>query len=482
MGRQEEGIYSSFPKVRDGRIRSIFWPSHIQDLVMRGYHGVTKLTGRPFTVRWWAKDFLILPPEVLPALRDADWAHLSFFRTISDAFFLHTSVGNLYDSDEMVQVVRQGMNPRLPQLIPILEDEISYALKAELGDATGVSRTKSARDFLTAVVHRSASRILVGEELCRDEAFIHESSGFVMSIFFTALIIIKLPLGPLREWLAYPLSAWHRRKLARCADMLMPVLEKRIAEWHNRDTNERPTPSSSLDSIEWFLMLSDEAVDKNRLAAELMHNLWAGTSAPGGLVTEIIFQLLQQPQYKSPLLSESVEALRRSNGRWTEKALSRLVLVDSFIRETNRLHPTGSITCSRTVLKHPLVLQGGLELPVGTRFGFATEAMQKDADDTFDGFRYVGGPSADQSTSTTVSPSNLAFGYGTHACPGRFFAIRLVKMVVMTLLLDYEIEWDGPPVAQRPEPLWIEGQYIPNGSQKIKITRRLVSLRGEQAA
>lgn len=195
-----------------------------------------------------------------------------------------------------------------------------------------------ARDFFTAIVHRAACRILVGEELCRDEDFIRESTAFVISIFITALIIVKLPLGPMRNWLAYPISIWHRRKLNRCTKMILPVLTDRIAE----HSSQGGLQESRLDAIEWFLMLySRDNVNQQRLAAELMHGLWAGTSAPGGLVTEVIFQLLLEPQYKEPLLKEAVEALGDDN-RWTEKALGRLPLLDSFIRETNRLNPTGS--------------------------------------------------------------------------------------------------------------------------------------------
>ncbi|KAF2972981.1 hypothetical protein GQX73_g504 [Xylaria multiplex] len=487
-----KNIYDTFPRISDNAFRSFFWPSYVQKLVERGYQNVTKPSGRPFTVRWWAKDFLILSPEYLPALRDADWVHLSFFKTISDAFFLHTSVGDLYDSDRSVQLVRKGLNPRLPQLTPVIEDEIENSLRVELGEYSD-GRSVAARSFFTAIVHRSASRILIGEELCRDEKFIRESIGFVMSIFITALAIVKLPLGPLRDYLAYPISIWHQKKLTQCTQMLLPILQKRIDERNNRNTDRQ----SGLDAMEWLLALSSPSdIDKHRIAAELMHNLWAGTSAPGGLVTEIMFQLLLEPDYKDPLINEAIEALG-DGCQWTEKALGRLPLLDSFIRETNRLNPTGStyltmktlVTCSRTVVGHPFVFPDGLALPVGTRFGFPTQAMQNDADSKFDGFRFAKRGSVTEIndelspsvTSTTVSSSNLAFGYGTHACPGRFFAIRMVKMVVLTILLDYNIEWDGS-VSRRPEPTWIEGQYIPNGSQKVKITKRAVSLRRKAQA
>lgn len=39
----------------------------------------------------------------------------------------------------------------------------------------------------------------------------------------------------------------------------------------------------------------------------------------------------------------------------------------------------------------------------------------------------------------SVSPSSLNFGYGRHACPGRFFAANEIKMIVATMVLRYEM-------------------------------------------
>ncbi|KAL1852794.1 hypothetical protein Daus18300_012038 [Diaporthe australafricana] len=144
-------------------------PQAAADAKARESVEVTKPTGKPFTVRWWAMDFLILPPKYLFALRDAGWVHLSFFRTISD-------------------------------LTPLLEAEIQFALQVELEGRDGQKR--NARNLFSAITHRTASRILIGKELCRQERFFRLSTSFIMSIFFTALVIVKLPLGPLRRWLA----------------------------------------------------------------------------------------------------------------------------------------------------------------------------------------------------------------------------------------------------------------------------------------
>jgi cytochrome P450 len=40
----------------------------------------------------------------------------------------------------------------------------------------------------------------------------------------------------------------------------------------------------------------------------------------------------------------------------------------------------------------------------------------------------------------SVSPTHLPFGYGRHACPGRFFAINEIKMLLSIFLLNYDFK------------------------------------------
>lgn len=79
--------------------------------------------------------------------------------------------------------------------------------------------------------------------------------------------------------------------------------------------------------------------------------------------------------------------------------------------------PLPKVTCSRTVLERPYVFPDGLTLPVGTRFGFPTMAMQNDADLSFKGFRFAKGeattPEHEENNgawggATTMSTTNLA--------------------------------------------------------------------------
>jgi len=62
------------------------------------------------------------------------------------------------------------------------------------------------------------------------------------------------------------------------------------------------------------------------------------------------------------------------------------------------------------------------------------------------------------------------FGYGNHACPGRWLSVRLLKIMLCRLLLEYEIGWDiqgNPPADQV-----LEGLAVPSPDQMITVVRK----------
>lgn len=75
---------------------------------------------------------------------------------------------------------------------------------------------------------------------------------------------------------------------------------------------------------------------------------------------------------------------------------------------------------------------------------------------------------AAQLVSTTTD--FMAFGFGTHACPGRFFAAHEVKMAMCHLLLKYD--WKMADGADAPK--WrANGNGLEcDGLAKIAIRRR----------
>lgn len=104
-------------------------------------------------------------------------------------------------------------------------------------------------------------------------------------------------------------------------------------------------------------------------------------------------------------------------------------------------------------------LSNGQIIPAGTTIECPTYAINYD--DTlfedakkFDAFRFYKlrekatsekdpcqtSDASTQNQFVSVNQSNLAFGYGRHACPGRFFAGNELKLVVSIALLRYELK------------------------------------------
>lgn len=80
-----------------------------------------------------------------------------------------------------------------------------------------------------------------------------------------------------------------------------------------------------------------------------------------------------------------------------------------------------------------------------------------------------GGGAANQFV--TASPSNLMWGYGRHACPGRFFAANEAKMIVSRAILDYEFRNVEEQVGRYPN-MDFGLQSIPDPTKQLLIKRR----------
>jgi cytochrome P450 len=162
-----------------------------------------------------------------------------------------------------------------------------------------------------------------------------------------------------------------------------------------------------------------------------------------------MYNLAAMPQYVQELRKEAREAYNSGDGAFTTAAIQKLTKLDSFIKETMRFNPISVDAFQRKVLQ-PFSLPDGTLVPAGTRLAIPWAAMSRDPEifenpDQFDGYRFVNaGKTIDGKASGTnqfvaMSMDYLVFGFGRHACPGRFFATNLIKIMVATILLRYDL-------------------------------------------
>ncbi|KAL1852790.1 hypothetical protein Daus18300_012034 [Diaporthe australafricana] len=253
-------------------------------------------------------------------------------------------------------------------------------------------------------------------------------------------------------------------------------------------TTLRKPSSGNPDCIDWTLEMKDDfpASEKEdllwQMSHELVHLLGAAHAPTGMTITHMLWQLSHQPQYLDPLRHEAQNAISRFG--FTGKIVDHLPFLDSFITETNRLFPNNKLGLPRLVSGSDFTFHDGLTVPAGTRIAFPIQEFLRDQEifdnpDRFDSFRFVHLKESDARTEEGVNTWrashankwNLAFGYGNHGCPGRFFAVRLIKMIFVKLLVDYNFQSDWPHDGIPPG-LEMEGALIPNINARMEFTRR----------
>ena len=157
-------------------------------------------------------------------------------------------------------------------------------------------------------------------------------------------------------------------------------------------------------------------------------------------------------------------------------------------------------------------LSDGTILPRGTRIAFASAAIAMDpsvnmAPEQFDGFRSLkkrqrdleslaaachddvhNKDTVEKSPTPTTAPSaaailiknkhsmavpdkeRLIFGHGKQACPGRFFAVNEMKMILARFLIGYEFKY--PAGKLRPRNFFLEEYIVPDPRAKLMMRNR----------
>lgn len=133
-----------------------------------------------------------------------------------------------------------------------------------------------------------------------------------------------------------------------------------------------------------------------------------------------------------------------------------------------------------------LKLSNGSIIPKGVSIGISNHTINRSPElyekpDEFRGFRFHElRQQSDENTArkylfASTSVDNLNWGYGTHACPGRYFAAAAVKVVLALVLSNYDVKLAD---AGRPENLVFGVLVVPDPFAELLLRRREKPLPG----
>ncbi|KAI1014580.1 hypothetical protein LB504_012224 [Fusarium proliferatum] len=322
---------------------------------------------------------------------------------------------------------------------------------------------------LIRVVSRVSSRIFMGEELCRDQEWNRTSSEYTLLAFGYGGHLREYPrwLRPYIHW--FLPQCWAiRAKLNEARACLKPHIERRNAIKRKALAEGKPCPFD--DSLEWF----EREYEKHDPAKEQIAVSIVAYHTTSDLLAEALLNLSQYPKVLQELREEIVSVLRAEGGM-TKAALYNLKLMDSVVKESQRMRPI-LLGAFRRVATADVTLPNGDILKKGDKIiGNMSHMWDSDTYDNalqFDPYRFVKmRQTGDDKKAHLVSTSaeHLGFGHGYHACPGRFFAANEIKILLCHMLLKYD--WKLPEGC-KPQPSFSGFKLLGDYSSNLLVRRR----------
>ncbi|KAG5661266.1 hypothetical protein KAF25_005388 [Fusarium avenaceum] len=366
------------------------------------------------------------------------------------------------------RVIKAQLNQHLAAVMPGVQEEIEDSFRdlfPKCQDWTPVPVVEA----MTKIVARVSSRMFGGTTLSHNEKWLEASINFALDGFTGAQKLKRYP-----EFMK-PFVARYLPDIRRIASYYAVAEEAAIPLLQSRQR----TGEKAVDLLYW---MADQAQGDERdlkfLAGILLKVSFAAIHTSAAAPSQLIFDLCAHPEVIEPLRHE-LNSVCGPDGRIDKSGFHKMVKMDSVMKESQRFNPLLLITFER-IVHAPFTLSSGFTIPANTTIGIPTQAVTMDPSlypnpDKFDAFRFstvrAAQPELDgRSQYVASNTSSMSFGYGRHACPGRFFAAQEIKAIMSFILREYDMRFSQGQT--RPESVPVETQFLPNMTATVEFKRR----------
>ncbi|KZL63086.1 cytochrome p450 [Colletotrichum incanum] len=429
------------------------------------------------------KDTICVPPKYLPELKKAPDNIISFTKAIDESMQAkYTKIEN--DMPILVHAVRASLTPALPRLNAGISDEVVEAMRLELPQSTDWNEININAKLLR-IIAMVSGRVFIGSDLCRDERYIDASINYTVDLMTAVHVIALVPsfLRPIvASWL--PTTKKLYKRIAEAEAVFRPIVTARKEAAKKGDYQEPD------DMLQWILNAQTKfgELSDRELAMAQLGISFAAIHTTTMTTTNAMYWLAAKPELIPMLRDDVQQALLESGGDFTSGALQNMKKLDSFLKEVMRLSPLSAGSFQRKVLKS-IKLPNGQTIPEGMFIEIPAVGVNSDPEifpdpEVFDALRFYklreakehaasGTKAAEvvmQAQFVSVGTTHLTFGYGKHACPGRFFAVNEIKMIMANVLCHYDVKLpDG--VTERHKNLVYGASSVPDPQKTIMIRK-----------
>lgn len=341
------------------------------------------------------------------------------------------------------RVLRTVLTSHLTGLQSTTQKKICAALMDEVSIGTGTGEGWTGiRSFSMAknIIRTANSTVFFGENLSRDKKFLTAALQYPDDLLITSEVLRFLPsaLAPI----AAPILMRNSRGSRVLVKHLVPMVKDRL------ETSLCPDPSSrkSLDCVQWIIDTNPrrEPWSPEKIV-QVVLGLWFASVHQ--LAITLVYALDDLCEH-----GDYIEPLRAGFQRHSEQGEStidfdQLTLLDSFLKESARLHPSDSISVRRKALSS-FTFSDGVRILRDEVACVPLRAIMRDpanypGGEAFDGFRFVNkGGTGNISKYTDGDVKFPLWGLGRRACPGRYYAVHALKIAVAHIILNYEVKMD----------------------------------------
>ncbi|EZF29197.1 Dihydromonacolin L monooxygenase LovA [Trichophyton interdigitale] len=401
--------------------------------------------------------------------------HLDFAKAILPTLLTHLSTFHHIEEAGKNQVLTETIRSKLSRLPVHLKQAVSR-------EATETIRDKFTdneewheipiKETIVKIVARMSSRVFLGEELCRNEEWLRITAEYTVNLFIAVNELMTWPtyVRPIVQWFLPPCQRL-RQQVADARRLIQPVIDARHAENEELRRQGKPLKKHE-DAIAW---LDEKSGGRSFDAAIAQLSLsFVSIHTTTDLCTQALYDICANPELIQPLREEIIGIL--GSRELDTTALYQMKLLDSVIKESQRLKPAGLLSMKRYV-KENITLSDGLVVPKGTSISVSSHVHWNESvypePNKFDGYRFLkmkGDREKDRMANlVATSPEHLGFGHGIHACPGRFFAADEIKILLCHILLKYDFRLTEK--SNTTPYMMPGGAYMANSTQ-IDIRRR----------
>lgn len=395
--------------------------------------------------------------------------------------------------------IRGPLTRNLAGLVPDILDEVAAAFDDLWGNNAEQWQEVCVFDSIIRIVARGSNRVFVGAPFCRDQELLDIAMKWAQLMPMSASVLKHMP-SMMRPLLAPVVTFFNHRYARKYVKIISPEVRRRQAI-SRAGKADKPN-----DFLQWTVDLAETSAleserDVTTIALRLLVVNFAAIHTSTFTVTNAIFDLVcSNPTNIAQIKEEVHTALAANSGKWDKGVLQRLIKLDSSMRESSRLGSFLSSGIARKVIAPDgLTAPNDTHCPYGSTIAVPTNGIHNDATiyagaADFKPFRFVEmrGSAAipDEADPTSVSKkdtshliknANLSFvslstqyhpfGYGRHACPGRFFAANELKLLLAYMFQNYEFENQ----AERPPYKWIGSTLLPPMTNKVRV-RKIAAL------